>query len=124
MKLTDLIPAPFRLWAWLAAAMVGLVAIAAAWWLLSAPQRAAQARQDSRVAEAVGKGATANAKDAIATVTDNQAASAATDKQTEEGRREILSAPGADEALDPRLTAAGRRRACLRESARRDPACQ
>jgi hypothetical protein len=109
---------------WAVAAALALAVLLAGGWLITEPGRA-RARAALAKAEAIqAQGQAAAGRDAVAIVTAASGRDAATDRQTQENRDAILAAPGAANAVDPAVGAAGRRAVCLRQSARRLPECQ
>ena len=75
-----------------------------------------RAAQEARGAAGMAEAGREAARDAIGVVERSQARSDETDALTKENRDAILSAPGADQRLDPGLDAAARRAVCLRRS--------
>lgn len=78
---------------------------------------------EARTAAAQGEAGADNAKDAIATVGAASGREAQVSTITEENRRDIQSAPGADAPVSPAVAAAGRRGLCRHASYRGRPEC-
>jgi hypothetical protein len=93
------------------------------WLLILKPehdrQAAAMAGVDAQIAQAV----VGNTRDAGRIALDQVRREAEIDEQTRNSRDAILSAPGAHDPINPALHDAALERICLRDAARRDPAC-
>lgn len=77
-----------------------------------------------RVTNAVAEGRTISGQEAVAKAGDVSKRASETDDLTRMNQDAILSAPGAQESVDPALDAAGRCAICMRASARNSPSCQ
>lgn len=113
MNPLDLLRIPGRSgWA-IIAALIAVVLILATCSYAGMQRRAAQ---EARGAAGMAGAGRVAARDAIGVVERSQTRSDETDALTKENRDAILSAPGADQRLDPGLDAAARRALCLRRS--------
>lgn len=94
------------------------------WWVLTEPgrqrARAAQAGADAITAQAGQKAA----GDAVGVVVERGKAEDQIDRTTKDNRDAILSAPGANQAVDTGVHDAGRRALCLRDAYRSSAACK
>jgi hypothetical protein len=121
MTLTDRITAlspTARIVGGLAMFLAAMVAVALAWWFLTAPARHATERQQAKLNTGLADSRTASAKDAIQVTVDAAKRDAEADRLTRENADEIHQAPGADAPVDPRATDAGLRSLCRRPSYR------
>jgi hypothetical protein len=82
-----------------------------------------EAAAKARVEREAAKAQVESGKDAIATVTRRGAEETASEALTRDNERDIRSAPGAGERVDPGIDVAGRRALCKREAYRDDPRC-
>ncbi|WP_299307850.1 hypothetical protein [uncultured Croceicoccus sp.] len=115
------IPWPWPRWAWLT--IGALVMIVAGVWLSTAMTNDRRAATEGRLAEKQHEAAVASGRDAVATVSENAAAAAASDAMTMENEYAIRNAEGSDAVVDPRASDAGLRALCRRRSYLDDPRC-
>ena len=87
-------------------------------------QRAADRTRQEEAGQTLAEGRTAAAQDASAIRDRADACDQSTNDLSRSNRDAILSSPGADVRLDPRLDDAARRAICLRQSARDDLQCR
>lgn len=107
----------------LSIAAVVLGALILAYVVLIKPAQDRQAAAVSRGEAVVATTQARAAEDTVRIVVDHQADRDIITHRTEVTTREILSQPGADEALDPELHSAGVRALCLQRDRSGDPVC-
>lgn len=108
---------------WIAAGVAVLLIAGFGWWVLTEPGRANQRAADARAEAALGGSRTVSAQQAAVTLDQAHTAAAAAAQLSRESADVIQAAPGADQALDPRLNRTGRQRLCLRDAYRHRPEC-
>ncbi|MGE7198527.1 hypothetical protein [Brevundimonas naejangsanensis] len=109
---------------WLAVACLALALILLTMCVADDRQRAADRTRQEEAGQTLAEGRTAAAQDASAIRDRADACDQSTNDLSRSNRDAILSSPGADVRLDPRLDDAARRAICLRQSARDDLQCR
>lgn len=93
-----------------------------AWFVLIRPTANAEKAATAKTEAIIADTQRSAAQDTIRIVVDHNAAVQTINTRTEVTTRDILQAPGASDAIDPALHAAGLRALCLHDN-RRDPTC-
>jgi len=102
----------------------GLVLLAAISFGLSQCQKRRSEAAQSRVEHSQGEAATNSAADAIGTVTASGARETASEDLTRTNERDIRSAEGADQRINPAAQVAGLKALCRREAYRNSERCK
>jgi hypothetical protein len=105
--------------AWGIVVLLALAALVFAWWVFTAPQRAAAAKAGQTIAEGHTKGAA----DAVGINDKARTTAQQSEDLTRENADAIRQAPGADVRLDPDLNRTGRERLCNRPAYAGRPEC-
>lgn len=96
----------------------------AVWFFVLRPQWAQQDLADSRGTVAAAEAERGASNDTITIYRDRETHIREINRTTEESSRDILSAPGASDRIDPDLHRRGIDALCLRHGRQNDPACQ
>lgn len=108
-------------WVWILIAL--LLAIAAAWWVVTSFIGGKSAKVEARLSKNQAEAALESGADAVETVGTVGAAEAKIDITTRENERAIRNAPGADAPVTAELDAVARERLCRRAVYRVRPEC-
>ena len=126
MKLSDFtkrLPAAVQPYAALVPVILILALVLVGVWFITEPGRQRQAAAEARADGAMAQAGQKAAEDAVGVVVERGKTEAGIDAQTQENRDAILSAPGANSAVDRGVHDAGLRAICVRDNQRCKPAC-
>lgn len=108
---------------WAIAGGLLLVALVAAWWLVTEPGRRKARETAWRVESALSGSHGQSAREATEIIVNSAARDAVGDQLTRENSDEIRSASGSNQPVDPALRDAGLRGLCRRPAYLGDPRC-